>query len=68
MKRSEFKDLLSKSESELNKLLVAYRQDLGKSKIGIKSSKSKKGSELVESRKTIARILTILKQKKTTNL
>lgn len=66
MKRSEYKDLLSKSESELNKLLIQYRQDLVNTKIGIKSSKSKKGSSKGESRKAVAQILTILKQKEAT--
>ena len=63
MKQSEYKELMSKSETELDKLLTQYRDEIRKAKVGIKLPKSKKVSGVGENKKSIARILTILKQK-----
>jgi len=63
MKQSEVKEFTTKSVIELNKMLTQYREEIRKVKLGIKSSKSNKVSAIGENKKSIARILTLLKQK-----
>ncbi len=56
--------LRQKSKSELQKMLAELREKLREMKFNLASGKVKKISEIRELRKDIARILTILNEKR----
>jgi len=57
-------ELRKKPETEIRKMLPDYRERLRKLRFDLTSGKIKNIREIRELRKTIARILTILKEKK----
>ena len=57
MKKTDFKN---KSETELKKLLIEKRETLTKFKFGISGSRTKNVKEGKNTRRDIARILTVL--------
>ena len=64
----KFKELKNKSDKELQKLLVEGREKLCELKFKVASDQLKNVREVREAKKTIARILFLLKQKSDTNL
>ncbi len=60
----KIKELRQKSKKELELLVVADREKLMKLKFDLKSKKLKNVKELKETRREIARVLTLLKDKK----
>ena len=56
------KDLRKKSKAELEKLLVSYQEKLQNLYFSLSSGKLKNVKEVRETKKDIARILTIIKQ------
>lgn len=59
MKKTDFK---TKSETELKKVLNEKRESLAKFKFGISGSRTKNVKEGRNTRRDIARILTVLKK------
>ena len=59
----KIKELREKSNYELKKLLLDSRKKLSKLRFEIEAKKLKNNQELKNTRKTIAKILTILKEK-----
>jgi len=59
----DFKELKDKNTEELNKILVDYRNKLKDFKIATVANKLKNFREIREVKKTIARILTIIRNK-----
>ncbi|AJC49992.1 50S ribosomal protein L29 [Mycoplasma flocculare] len=59
----EFKELLKKSSSELNSLLLEYRSELFTLRFKNQSSNLEQSHKIAQIRKIIARILTIISQK-----
>ena len=65
--KEELKELKLKSETELNRLLVSSREKLRDLRFKVTQNQLKNIREVRMIRKKIAKILTILKQKKATN-
>lgn len=63
MKKTEFQQVKIKSFPELQKDLVEYREKLRKLKFDLNQGKVKNIKEIKETKKMIARILTIIKIK-----
>ncbi|OGY45548.1 MAG: 50S ribosomal protein L29 [Candidatus Buchananbacteria bacterium RIFCSPHIGHO2_02_FULL_38_8] len=59
----KFKELKSKPEAELNKVLNELRDKLRELRFKVTSKQLKNLRDVRETKKTIARILTLLKQK-----
>lgn len=57
------KELRQKTEKELSKLLTDSRRHLGELRFNLGSKKSKNVKEISQTRKDIARLYTILKEK-----
>ena len=57
------KELKDKSKEELTKLLIEIREKLRQLKFDLSAGKVKNIDEIRETRKTIARLLTLLKGK-----
>lgn len=57
-------ELRKKPETELKKMIAEYRERLRKLRFDLTSGKIKNIREIRDFKKTIARILTILKEKK----
>ncbi|MXR13062.1 50S ribosomal protein L29 [Mycoplasma hyopneumoniae] len=60
----EFKELLKKTASELNSLLLEYRSELFTLRFKNQSSNLDQSHKIGEMRKMIARVLTIISQRK----
>lgn len=63
----EIKDLQKKKDADLHKLLAEYRGKLYDLRIKTSIQQLKKVSEVKKVKKTIARILTVLKERKGQN-
>lgn len=68
MKKDQRKELRTKSKPELLKFLQEQKIELGKKKIEMSAGKLKNVSILKELKQSIARVLTILKEKEQTTL
>ncbi len=66
MKNKEIKQIKDKPVQELQKNLVEYRETLRKLKFDLSQGKVKNIKQIKETKKMIARILTILNQRQTT--
>ncbi len=60
MKKQEFEQLKNKPSSELRKDLSNYRERLGRLRFELAAGKVKNIKEIKETKKSIARILTII--------
>ncbi len=67
MKIREKRDLFTKSAQELNKLLIAAREDLFNFKLDLTQNKLKNTRSIFHKRKEVALILTVLKEKELAN-
>lgn len=63
----KFKELQSKSEAELGKLLQEQRNQLNELRFRVSSGQLKDVRDIREIRKTVAKILTLLAKKKITS-
>jgi ribosomal protein L29 len=63
MKKKEWENLKTKPQIELEKNLKSFRERLGKLKSDLVSGKVKNIREIKESKKVIARILTLMREK-----
>jgi len=59
----KFKELKDKKKDEINKLLLAVREDIRKARFGNSGSKTKNVKEIKNHKKTVARILTVINKK-----
>ena len=65
--KEELKELKLKPESELNKILISSREKLRDLRFKVFQNQLKNNQELKAIKKKIAKVLTLLKQKKINN-
>ncbi len=64
MKKNDLADLKGKTEGELKRMLLDFKNDIGKERIDMALKKSKSTNTIGNKKRNIARILTILSVKK----